>query len=62
MELKKGLDVHTSDFWYDLTDGGYIKPEEMCVNPDDAAQVNDAIRVLERFRAACEDQIPDFFE
>lgn len=27
--FKKGASVSTSDFWYDLMDGGYIRPEEL---------------------------------
>ena len=50
MELKKGLNISTEDFWYDLTDGGYIKPEEICQNQEDAEKVNYAIRTLQIFR------------
>ncbi len=54
MELKKGLEVSTDDFWYDLTYGGYLKPEEMCANPRDAERVNAAIALLQEFQQACE--------
>ena len=62
IKLKEGLDVSTEDFWYDLTDGGYIKPEEMCANSDDAYAINQAIGLLQRFKEACEEQIEGFIQ
>ena len=29
MKFKKDAEITTSDFWYDLFDGGYIKPENL---------------------------------
>ena len=29
MKLKKGLENSSSEPWYDLSDGGYLKPEEI---------------------------------
>ena len=26
--------VYTEEFWYDLTDGGYIKPENLLIDKD----------------------------
>jgi hypothetical protein len=60
MEIKKGRKDSTDDFWYDLTDGGYLKPDKICKYPEDAKKVIDAIEVLEDFRQSCEEQIPDF--
>lgn len=62
MKIKKGIPVSTSDFWYDLTDGGYLKPEELCINKKDAEKVNQAIAVIEDFRKSCEEQIEDFIQ
>ena len=44
----------TSDFWYDLTSGGYIKPEELVV-AEDAKKVNAAIAVIQEFEKTLEE-------
>ena len=62
MKIKKGLDISTSDFWYDLTDGGYLPPEEICENPEDAKRVKEAIRIIKDFEKSCEEQIEDFIQ
>lgn len=62
MLIKKGLEISTSDFWYDLIKGGYIKPEEILENPDDVEAVKDAISVLKEFRDSCVRDIPDFIQ
>lgn len=39
--------VGTSNgFWYDISDGGYIKPEEVLVDQERAKKLNDAIQLL----------------
>ena len=36
MKFKKGAEpMYTSDFWYDATMGGYIKPEKFLENEED---------------------------
>jgi len=60
MQLKKGLTVSTSEFWYDLMEG-YINPSEICANTEDADKVNAAIAVLLDFEDSCEEQIPGFY-
>ena len=60
MKIKDGCEVSTSDFWYDLTLGGYLKPEEMLENPEDAERVNEAIAVILDFYDSCEEQIEGF--
>lgn len=62
MKLKKGLNNSTSDFWYDLTDGGYLDPMVMCKNKADAQKVLDAIIVIKDFQSSCEEQIEDFMQ
>lgn len=62
MKLKPNLANSTSDFWYDLVDGGYLNPHEMCEKKEDADRVAEAIKVLSEFKDACEDQIEDFFQ
>ena len=45
----------TDDFWYDLTDGGYINPDKLLLYPAQANQVKEAIAVLESFKEALEE-------
>lgn len=44
MKIKDGCEVYTSDFWYDLTIGGYIKPEKMPEDREDIKRVQEATR------------------
>lgn len=62
MEIKKGLGISTGDFWYDLTDGGYIKPDKICKNPQDAKKVKEAIAIIKDFENSCEEQIEGFIQ
>ena len=61
MKIKKGCTASTSDFWYDLTDGGYLKVGEMLEDKDDINEVEYAIQVIREFQQSCEDQIEDFY-
>ena len=50
MEFKENAQkVFTDDFWYDITDGGYITPNDM-LSPADAERVNEAIDLLCEFQ------------
>ena len=60
MKIRKNLDISTSDFWYDLTDGGYLDPHEICENEEDAKKVLDAISIIKDFEQSCEEEIEDF--
>jgi len=60
MKIKKGLTVSSDDFWYDLTDGGYLKPREICENLKDAQSVEDAVKVIADFEESCNEQIEGF--
>jgi hypothetical protein len=40
--------VTTSEFWYDLMDGGYICPEDLLEN-EDAEKVRNAMQILQEF-------------
>lgn len=62
MKIKKGIEVSTQDFWYDLTDGGYLEPDEICDNQEDADKVKKAIAVIIDFQASCEEQIEGFIQ
>jgi hypothetical protein len=49
-EFKKQEEpIPVGDFWYDLTDGGYIKPEKLLTNPDQIKLVKDAIALLKAY-------------
>lgn len=62
MKIKDGCTASSDDFWYDLTDGGYLNPAEILEDQDDIDRVNDAIDVLLEFRNSCEEQIENFIQ
>ena len=55
MKLKKDATLTTDDFWYDLFDGGYIKPEKLLEDQVDINSVEEAISILEDFRESLDD-------
>ena len=61
MKIKENCSVSTSDFLYDLMDGGYLNPEEILEDEKDVKAVNDAIKVLMNFKESCGDQIEEFY-
>ena len=61
MKLKKGLTESSGDFFYDLCEG-YLKPENMCVNIEDAKRVADALATIQDFQESCENQIEGFIQ
>jgi len=62
MKIKQGLKISTGDFWYDLTDGGYLNPDEICANKEDAEKVSTAIEIILNFQKSCEEQIEEFLQ
>ena len=48
-KFKPGAEVSSSEPHYDLFDGGYIKPEELLADPEQAKKVNDAVRTIQAF-------------
>ncbi len=64
MIIKKGLkDVYANDeFFYCISDGGYVKPEEVLENEEDVKKVKEAIAVIKDFEKSCEDQIEGFIQ
>lgn len=50
MQFKKDVHFSSDDFYYDLFEGGYIKPENLLENPDEIVKVKQAISVIEQFR------------
>ena len=61
-EVKEGLSVSTSEFWYDLTDGGYLNPEDILTNPEDVEEVKRAIAIVKKFERSCDEQIEGFIQ
>ena len=60
MKIKENCEASTDDFWYDLTDGGYLDPEEILEDEKDIEVVKKAISVLREFKDACEEEIEGF--
>jgi hypothetical protein len=45
--------LYTDDFWYDLTDGGYIHPKDILEDQKDIDKINNALSLIERFKSEC---------
>jgi hypothetical protein len=55
MKFKKGSEpIHSGDFWYDLTMGGYIKPKKMLADKADVEKVEAAIATVRQFLSEAE--------
>lgn len=54
MKWKENAEIVTSDFWYDLIDGGYIKPKDLLEDESEIKRIGDAIEVLKEFRRSAE--------
>ena len=44
----------SNGFWYDITDGGYVRPEEVLADPEQVTQIRGAIALLRSFETALE--------
>jgi hypothetical protein len=60
MKIKEGCTASTDDFWYDLTSGGYLNPEDILENKEDIDSVKNAIEIIQEFEQSCDEQIEDF--
>ena len=60
MKIKQGAEASTSDFWYDLTSGGYLKPSELLEDHEVAKKVEEAVKLVQEFEEACREQIEGF--
>jgi hypothetical protein len=56
MKFKKDAEVTTSDFWYDLFEGGYIKPHKLLIDKSEADKVEEARKLLKQFKNSAYDQ------
>lgn len=48
--LKDNIEIETDDFWYDLTDGGYLKPEDILDNSEEIIILKAAISIVKSFQ------------
>jgi hypothetical protein len=62
MRVNKDCGASSGDFWYDLSEGGYLNPDVICSDKDDAKRVKDAVAVIKDFQSSCEKQIPEFLQ
>lgn len=55
-KFKKDVEPQGSSdgFWYDITWGGYIKPEELLEDPAQLKQLQEAIKLVKGFEKALE--------
>ncbi len=60
MKIKENLEICSSEPWYDLSDGGYLNPQEICQEPEDAKKVEEAVEIVKDFLDSCEEQIEGF--
>jgi len=57
MKFKENSDiVETANVYYDLFQGGYIKPENILEDPADVKRVQEAINILEEFLSQAEEE------
>lgn len=60
-KVKKKKDVATSDFWYDLFEGGYLDPVELLKKQEDVDEVLKAMEVLLTYRKSLEEAFGEGF-
>jgi len=61
MKIKDDCGANSDDFWYDLRER-YLKPEDMLESAEDAERVMEAVKVIQEFETACNDQIVGFIQ
>jgi len=50
MKFKKKVSkYHTTDFWYDLFEGGYLKPKKI-VKKESQEEIEKAISILKKYK------------
>lgn len=50
-KLKDIEDFYTDDFWYDISIGGYIKPEECLSDKEQVKELKNAIDLVKDFES-----------
>lgn len=61
-KFKKDADIYSEEIWYDLTDGGFLKPDEILESKtkqqkDSIKQLLDAIKLVYDFQESLLDEI-----
>lgn len=59
MKIKEGSDIFIDDFWYDLTDGGYLKYKEFLADEEDIKRVEAAIAVIVELQTSVEEYMEE---
>lgn len=54
-DFKEDVEIFTEEFWYDLTEGGYIKPEYLLTDKKQVANLQTAIDVVRSFECAIDE-------
>ncbi len=54
-----GVDIYTEEFWYDLTDGGYIKPADILADPEQITKLSEAIDLVYSFEKAFDEKMEE---
>lgn len=62
IKIKEGIELYSTDFWYDLSYGGYIDPMEICEDKNVAKKIKEAVKLIMAFEEACNEQIEGFEE
>lgn len=55
-KFKENIDIYTEEFWYDITDGGYIKPEEVLSDDEQIKKLKEAIDLVRSFEKAIDEK------
>jgi hypothetical protein len=56
-EIKENVtQFGSSDFWYDIADGGYIKPEKVLSNLEQIEMLTKSIRIVRSFENMLEER------
>lgn len=48
-KVRDDVEVYTEEFWYDITDGGYLKPEEILSDQNQIKKLREAIDLVRDF-------------
>lgn len=56
MKFKDGVETATSDFWYDLFEGGYLTPSEFVEDESEAKKLEEARALLMNYKRELYDQ------
>jgi hypothetical protein len=48
--------IISDNFWYDITDGGYLKPEKMLQDEKQIIMLREAINIVKSFENTLEDK------